>query len=215
VKPRAQPDFSGTFGPREMPTKKRSAPVARPRPKRARVAAPREAAPTAHARSDERPLGKTLAFMQQLWQLTHALDAMSKHMESIHGVTGPQRLALRLVGRSPGISAGELAEALRLHPSTVTGIVRRLVDRAFLARRPDPKDARRALLTLLPAGEQLDGQRTHTVEAAVRRAMQHASPAKLAGAQAVITAVIAELERETEASAPHAPRARRTPKGGE
>jgi DNA-binding MarR family transcriptional regulator len=208
-----------------MPTKKRSAPVARPRSKRARPAVSRAAAPRAaasrdaasaeHARGDERPLGKTLAFMQQLWQLTHALDAMSKHMEAIHGVTGPQRLALRLVGRSPGISAGELAEALRLHPSTVTGIVRRLVEREFLTRTPDPKDARRALLTLRSAGEQLDGQRTHTVEAAVRRAMQHASPAKLAGAQAVIAAVIAELERETEASAPHAPRARRSSKSGE
>jgi DNA-binding MarR family transcriptional regulator len=172
-----------------MPTTKRFAPVARP----------------PHGKT----LGKTLAFMQQLWQLTHALDAMSKHMEAIHGVTGPQRLALRLVGRSPGISAGELAEALRLHPSTVTGIVRRLVERGFLARTPDPADARRALLTLLPAGEDLDEQRTHTVEAAVRRAMQHVSASQLAGAQASIIALIAELERETEESATQSVRARK------
>jgi len=177
-----------------MSTPKRSPPVAR----------------SPHGKT----LGKTLAFMQQLWQLTHALDAMSKHMEAIHGVTGPQRLALRLVGRSPGISAGELAEALRLHPSTVTGIVRRLVEHGFLARTPDPADARRALLTLLPAGERLDDQRTHTVEAAVRRALQHVPPAKRSAAQAVITALITELERETEASATHPVRARRnSPQG--
>ncbi len=185
-----------------MPSAKRPSPPANPRAKRARTAPlASPTAPVEPSRTDERPLGKTLAFMQQLWRLTHALDAMSKHMEAIHGVTGPQRLALRLVGRAPGISAGALAEALRLHPSTLTGIVRRLVEREFLARTPDPEDARRALLSLRPAGCSLDEQRTHTVEAAVRRAMQRVSPEQLAGASAVIAELIRELERETAASA--------------
>ena len=185
-----------------MPSAKRPSPPANPRAKRARTAPlASPTAPVEPSRTDERPLGKTLAFMQQLWRLTHALDAMSKHMEAIHGVTGPQRLALRLVGRAPGISAGALAEALRLHPSTLTGIVRRLVERAFPARTPDPEDARRALLALRPAGCSLDEQRTHTVETAVRRAMQRVSPEQLAGASAVIAELIRELERETAASA--------------
>jgi DNA-binding MarR family transcriptional regulator len=149
---------------------------------------------------DERALGKTLLFMQQLWELTHALHAMSKRMEDVHGVTGPQRLALRIIGRSPRISAGALAETLRLHPSTVTGIMRRLGERDFLERTPDPKDARRARLELLPAGRRLNEQRTHTVEAAVRRAMQRVTPAQLAAASDVITVLISELARETEES---------------
>lgn len=153
--------------------------------------------PESHG-SETKSLGKTLLFMQQLWELTHSLDAMSKRMEGVHGVTGPQRLALRIIGRTPGISAGELAETLRLHPSTVTGIVRRLGERHLVKRTADPKDGRRALLELLSAGRQLDGQRAQTVEAAVRRAMSRAKPAELAGASAVIEVLIAELVREAE-----------------
>jgi DNA-binding MarR family transcriptional regulator len=39
------------------------------------------------------------------------------------GVTGPQRLVLRVVGLFPGMSAGELATVLRVHPSTLTGVL--------------------------------------------------------------------------------------------
>ncbi len=156
--------------------------------------------PTEPAHTEDKSLGKTLLFMQQLWELTHSLHAMSKRMDDVHGVTGPQRLALRIIGRSPGISAGALAETLRLHPSTLTGIVRRLCERALVDRVPDPADARRALLELLPAGRKLNEQRTHTVEAAVRRAMQRVTPAQLSGAVAVITVLISELERENQAS---------------
>ena len=148
--------------------------------------------------SNDKALGKTLLFMQQLWELTHALHAMSKRMEDVHGVTGPQRLALRIIGRSPGLSAGALAETLRLHPSTVTGIMRRLVEHKLVARTPDPKDARRARLELQSAGRRLNEQRTHTVEAAVRRAMQRVTPAQLAAASSVIAVLISELAREAE-----------------
>lgn len=156
--------------------------------------------PSQSVRVEDKSLGKTLLFMQQLWELTHALDAMSKRMEGVYGVTGPQRLALRIIGRTPGIAAGALAETLRLHPSTLTGIVRRLSQRKLLKRTPDPADARRALLELLPAGHRLDEQRAHTVEAAVRRAMLRVTPTQLAAASAVIAVLISELARETEPS---------------
>lgn len=144
----------------------------------------------------EPKLGKTLQFMQLLWELTHALQSLSKHMESAIGVTGPQRLALRIIGRRPGISAGELATALRIHPSTLTGILRRLEERRAVRREADPDDARRARLFLASAGKELDGERSPTVEAAVRRAMMHVDPRDLEGARRVLRAVIEELGRE-------------------
>src|SRR5690242_13738362 len=76
------------------------------------------AAKLAKATDDEQVEGPeltgTLHFMQLLWELHHNLQARSKRMESTHGVTGPQRLVLRLVARYPGMSAGELAALLRL-----------------------------------------------------------------------------------------------------
>src|SRR3954467_2899161 len=102
------------------------------------------------------PLGAVLDFMRLLWALDHALQSASKRMESTHGITGPQRLVVRIVGRFPGIAAGRVAEILHVHPSTLTGILKRLEQRAILQRQSDPRDARRALFSLTPKGKKLD-----------------------------------------------------------
>jgi len=67
------------------------------------------------------PLGPTLDFMRLLWSVEHHLQSTSKLMESRIGITGPQRLVLKVVAQYPGISAKDVAELLRLHPSTITG----------------------------------------------------------------------------------------------
>jgi DNA-binding MarR family transcriptional regulator len=101
-----------------------------------------------------------------------------------------------MIGRAPGISAGRVSEALRLHPSTLTGILRRLEERGLVRRKPDPADGRRALFELTPTGRKLDEQRSQTVEAAVRRALLQARPADVEAAARVLETLIVELERE-------------------
>src|SRR5215831_17037629 len=96
----------------------------------------------------DRRLDPVLDFMRLLWSIEHRLQRVSKRMASELGITGPQRLVLRVVGRFPGISASELAHIVRLHPSTITGILQRLVERGLLERQRDPGDGRRARLRL-------------------------------------------------------------------
>jgi len=55
-------------------------------------------------------LGPVLEFMKQLWAVDHGLQSVSKRMEARFGITGPQRLVVRIVGRFPGISAGALKD---------------------------------------------------------------------------------------------------------
>jgi DNA-binding MarR family transcriptional regulator len=76
--------------------------------------------------------------MRLLWSIEHGLQRMSKRMENEIGITGPQRLVLRVVGQFPGLSASELAHIIRLHPSTITGVPQRLVARGLLERQRDP-----------------------------------------------------------------------------
>src|SRR5512140_2316778 len=142
-----------------------------------------------------RELGPVLDFMRALWALDHALQSASKRMEARRGVTAPQRLVVRIVGRFPGISAGEIAEILHLHPSTLTGVLRRLEDRGLLARRPDPADRRRALLQLTARGRGLDRLRDGTVEASVRRALKRLSPATVRATRDAALALSDELGR--------------------
>ena len=139
------------------------------------------------------PLGAVLDFMRLLWAVDHALQSASKRMESAFGMTGPQRLVVRIVGRFPGISAGRLAEILHVHPSTLTGILKRLDARGILQRRPDPRDARRALFMLTARGRKLDTVRTGTVEQAVRRVLLK-DPLKVGAAQEVLASLSGELE---------------------
>jgi DNA-binding MarR family transcriptional regulator len=143
-------------------------------------------------------LGEVLGFMRLLWAVDHGLQSTSKRMAAELGVTGPQRLVVRIVGRFPGISQAAIAEILHVHPSTVTGVQRRLVERGLIERRTDPSDARRAQLYLTEAGRAIDSLRAGTVEAAVRRALSQVGRDRLAAAENVLSAVAAELNGEEE-----------------
>jgi DNA-binding MarR family transcriptional regulator len=116
-------------------------------------------------------------------------------MEARLGVTAPQRLVIRIVGRFPGISAGEVSDILHLHPSTLTGVLKRLEERGLVGRRADPADARRALLELTPRGREVDELRSGTVEAAVRRALRRMPPATVRTVREATEVLAAELAR--------------------
>jgi DNA-binding MarR family transcriptional regulator len=147
-------------------------------------------------RADEQ-LGDVLEFMRRLWAVDHGLESTSKYMELRHGVTGPQRMALRLLGCYPDISARELAELMHLHPSTLTGILRRLEERGYIVREVDENDRRRAVLGLTARGRQLDYVQPGTVEAAVHRVLARIGQKPLATAAAVLSLLAQELEAST------------------
>ena len=113
-------------------------------------------------------LGEVLDFMRLIWAMDHGLARTSKHMEATCGLTGPQRLVLRIVGRFPSISAGRLAQILLVHPSTLTGVLQRLEGEGVIRRRADPRDRRRSLVGLTALGRRLDVEAEGTVESAVR-----------------------------------------------
>ena len=147
------------------------------------------------ARPRLRPAGETLQFMQRLWELVHALAVRSKRMGRMLGVTGPQRLVIRVVGQAPGATASEISSILGLHPSTLTGVLARLENQRLLQRRVDAADRRRVRFRLTPAGRRIDRERKGTVEAAVRRALGRAGPEQIAHTEAVLALLVAELAR--------------------
>lgn len=131
-------------------------------------------------------LGEVLEFMRLIWAVDHALQKTSKRMRSSIGVTGAQRLVVRIVGRFPGIPAGQVAELLHVHPSTLTGILKRLEHQGLIRRRPDPKDRRRALLGITKKGRRIDAAGAGTVEEAVERVISRTPRAKLDGARQIL-----------------------------
>jgi len=134
--------------------------------------------------------------MRLLWNIEHRLQSASKVMETRLGITGPQRLVLRVVARCPGISAKELAHVVRLHPSTITGILQRLSKRGLLLRAPDPADTRRVRLRVQPAARRFTRRSTATVEFAVERALKRMPVSSVTAARTVLAAIAASLETD-------------------
>ena len=142
----------------------------------------------------DRPLGPVLDFMRLMWAINHGLDRASRGMQAKFGVTGPQRLVLRIVGTFPGLSAGDLARTLHVHPSTLTGILQRLEARGLLRRLTDPEDARRVQLEITAKGKRLTIPSVGTVESAIKRLMSTWSDSELNVTRRTLTAIAEELD---------------------
>ena len=138
-------------------------------------------------------LGPVLAFMKDLWALEQGLNRRSKAMQSSHGVTGPQRLVVRVVGRLGSVSLARLARVLHLHPSSITRLVRRLESQDLIVRKADPAHRGRVLLELGPRGGRVERQVVGTVEQAVRTALRSADPRDLAATRRVLDLVTVRL----------------------
>jgi DNA-binding MarR family transcriptional regulator len=135
----------------------------------------------------------TLTFLRSLWALDHRLRSTSKRMERRLGITAPQRLVLRLLGRSPGLTPSQLADALHLDRGTLSGVLERLVERDLVAREPHPRDGRSVRLQLTGRGRSFDRETPGTVEYCVQRALAGLSPARVRMVCQVLDAISIEL----------------------
>jgi MarR family transcriptional regulator, organic hydroperoxide resistance regulator len=151
-------------------------------------------ADTGRSKTAAETLPDVLQFMRLFWALVHGLNKTSKRMTAEIGVTGPQRLVLRVAGLFPGLSAGDLAKLLHIHPSTLTGVLRRLVAQRLLTRTNDPRDQRRAILNLSARGARINNDQRGTVEGAIRSALRSVPARDRAATRRVLERLTAQLE---------------------
>lgn len=158
-------------------------------------------------KGEEHELGEALSFMRLLWAIAHGLESSSKRMHARLGITGPQRLVLRIVGHHGRLTPGRLAEVLHVHPSSLTGMLRRLEGASLLRRESDPFDRRRALLELTARGQRLNDERSGTIEAIVAETLATLPRTRVATTRSVLQILAASLASDERA--PTAPKSRR------
>jgi DNA-binding MarR family transcriptional regulator len=157
---------------------------------------------SAHQKLSKKPqrapaaLSSTLAFMQLLWAVDHSLRSISKQMQAAIGLTGPQRLVLRILGRLSPVMPSELADLLHLDRSTVSGVLDRLSEQQLLVRRRHPEDGRSVLVALSTRGKLLDRETAGTIEVCVQRALASLPRSKIEAAMSVLGALARELAEE-------------------
>ena len=137
-----------------------------------------------------------LDFIRLMWSVDHELQRVSKRMVGRMGLTAPQRLAVRFIGRNEGLTLGTLAELLHMHPGTVTGIVRRLEEEGLVEQTRGVEDTRRRHLALTAKGRRIDRRRKGTVEAAVRRTAAGLTPREFAIASEAMDLLARNLAAE-------------------
>lgn len=146
--------------------------------------------------ADEVQLDSVLNFMRMLWSIEHGLQRVSKRMNATLGITGGQRLVLLVVERFPGLSARDLADALHLHPSTITGVLQRLEQKGLLEREQDARDNRRVHLHIRKKGTAFTRHRADTVESAVTRALFRIPDRQIRDARKVLASIADALNQE-------------------
>lgn len=96
--------------------------------------------------------------MRVLRQFRQVFNAVKTHFQQVEkrvGLGGAQVWALSVIRDEPGIGVGRLAEAMDIHQSTASNLVRILLERELIAASKDPADRRAVQLKLLPAGTRL------------------------------------------------------------
>jgi MarR family transcriptional regulator, organic hydroperoxide resistance regulator len=136
-----------------------------------------------------------LQFLQLLWAIVHRMAKRSKWMRSRLGITGPQRIVLRVLGAHSSLSAKQVAATLHVHPSTLTGVLRRLEGQRLIARSSDALDRRKAILSLTRRGEIVVKDERHTVERAVTRALKKVTARDLACTRRTLRLLAESLEQ--------------------
>lgn len=93
--------------------------------------------------------------MQDLRRIFKVVETYSRSVETRFGITGPQLWALWELGRSAPLSLKDLAARMHLSPSTVVGVVDRLIAKDLVVREADRVDRRRVCLSLSSQGRAL------------------------------------------------------------
>jgi len=101
------------------------------------------------------PLDDIAAVVQAFRRITKSIHEFSKAVDREFGITGPQLWAMMTIEELETCSAGDLAERLFVHPSTITGVIQRLEEKRLIDRSRRPDDRRAVMLSLTPAGKKL------------------------------------------------------------
>lgn len=93
------------------------------------------------------PIGYRMAFLTVFFR-----EPLLRRIERDQGLVRPEWTVLVCLAFRDGLNARDICEITEQPSNSVSRGVSLLLDKGFVARKPDPEDARRSLLTLTAAG---------------------------------------------------------------
>jgi DNA-binding MarR family transcriptional regulator len=93
--------------------------------------------------------------LRRFRQVFNAVKSHFQQLEKRSGLGGAQIWALSAIQQHPGIGAGALAQAMDIHQSTASNLVKVLIERELVEARKSESDRRSVQLHVLPAGARI------------------------------------------------------------
>lgn len=121
--------------------------------------------------------------------VTRRLRRQTAHALTPLGITPHHARALRVVERDGPMRLGQLAEALRVAPRTVTDVVDHLAESGWVVRSPDPADRRATVIEVSEGGR----AQAEEVERVRRQASREVFAGLSKGDQAHLGRILGDL----------------------
>jgi MarR family 2-MHQ and catechol resistance regulon transcriptional repressor len=127
----------------------------------------------------------------QIVSAAGALEKAAKRVFAPHGLTPAQFNVINLLSDQPeGMRASDLAEALVVDPSNVTGLLKRMARDGWIVDRASPEDRRQHVTILAPKGRAAWAKARHDYEKSLRHVAAAVSAADRAVAEKAIASVV-------------------------
>jgi len=125
-----------------------------------RMADPKSKSPAVRRRSAEAQVGSDVVepAARVLRQFRLVFNAVKTHFAQVErqaGIGGAQVWALSVIRSSPGLSVNDLAQAMDVHQSTASNLVRTLVELNMIATEKNSADRRSLKLRIAAAGSKV------------------------------------------------------------
>ena len=127
---------------------------------------------SAAALSNERPVDRS---MNAVRSIVRAFRVNTRAIELKMGISLAQLFVLQQLTERPADSLNELAERTATHQSSVSVVVRRLVERGFVSRTSSSADRRRIEIAVTPAGRALLEDAPTTIQTQLMTALRRLS----------------------------------------
>ena len=153
----------------------------------------------AAASKESEPSDSAVRVLRQFRVIFNSVKSHFQHIENEAGVGGAQLWALSLVEATPDIGVGELADAMDIHQSTASNLVRALVERELLRVQKRADDRRAVQLHVTAAGGRVLRRAPGPLAGVLPEALASLDPATLASLDSSLGALITALGADERA----------------
>jgi len=137
------------------------------------------------------------AIVQGLRRIVKALALYSQEVRRAYGLTGSQLWAIKTLQRLGPMTAGQLADELAIHQSSVSTLVDRLEERGLARRVRSLPDRRFVRIQLTARGERLAARAPEAAQGRLLHGLKTMTAAEVRRLRQAITRLVGTMEADT------------------